>query len=108
MDDCGVDDEDDDDLDGEGGGRDGERSPLSVKLAAYGESLALERRLREAENLLCTMLPINYMSNIYFLTHSHMLLLSFTLHLAVSIDTLRHVFFISHLVAFIEIQSISL
>jgi hypothetical protein len=45
---CGVDG--DDDLYGGGeGGRDGGRSPLSAKLAVYGESLTLERRLRGTE-----------------------------------------------------------
>jgi len=52
MDDrCGRGKDDDDDLDVDGGGgvHDGGRSLLSAKLAAYGESLALERRLKEAE-----------------------------------------------------------
>jgi len=47
---CGRGVDGDDDLYGGGeGGRDGGRSPLSAKLAAYGECLTLERRLRGTE-----------------------------------------------------------
>jgi hypothetical protein len=61
MDDrCGRRVDDGDDLDGGGGGgvRDGWRSLLSAKSAAYGENLALERRLKR-KRMRCLRLGVN-------------------------------------------------